>query len=565
MKISKFLKIMGAVFIILLVLVGSNIYFFNKGFRNEREAVNRQTEIMKLSNELTKASDYRIIEVRSYVQYGLEEHYDNYMREINETKTYERVLARLEELNLSEEPYRFIKSADAVSSGLEIVEDNAIEAYKKGDHEKARLLVYNSGYESNRKIVNDFLVQFQDAINEEARADTSQIMDQTNIQLAIIIITLATLSVCIIFTFVVLYKKIGKLGEISDKMTELSKNEGDLTSHLNIKSKDEVGQIAAAFNKMIGNLRNLIIEVNNTTDIVETESNKFEKIIIEVSENINGINQSVEDMTAGAEELSATTQEVNASTEEIASASDQLRVRADDANISAKEIQERAIDIKAKSAKAIERSNVIYKEKYDNIIKAIDEGKVVDEVRVMAESIGSIAAQTNLLALNAAIEAARVGEQGKGFAVVADEVRKLAEQSSETVSSIHEMVKKVHDAFNNLSMGAQEVLDFMVNEMKPNYQLLSDTGKQYETDAQFIKKMSEEIASASDVMSSSIEQVSTSIQGVSAIAQQSAAGNEEISATVGESVKAIEEVVESARNQVKIAKGLKELIHKFKI
>ena len=68
--------------------------------------------------------------------------------------------------------------------------------------------------------------------------------------------------------------------------------------------------------------------------------------------------------------------------------------------------------------------------------RLLKNGKVVDNIKIMADTIGSIAEQTNLLALNAAIEAARAGEQGKGFAVVAEEVRKLAEQSSQAVTGI---------------------------------------------------------------------------------------------------------------------------------
>ena len=565
MNISKFLKIMGIIFIILSLLVGGSIYLFNNGIANERYAVNRQTEMRQLAAELITAADYKTAEARAYLEYGLEISYNNYMREINEANTQERVLNRLNELKVSKESLNHIENAQSVAKGLTTTEMNAIETYKKGDKETARFMVTNSGYEASKKSMMSYLELFETIINEEAQVYTAEIMVQTNFLFNIIIVTSLLLVVFILFVFVNLSKKISRLTEISDKMTELASNEGDLTSQLDIKSNDEVGKIGAAFNKMIANLRGLIIEVNNTTGVVANETLRLEDTINEVSARMKGINQSVEEITGGAEELSATTQEVNAFTEEIGAATIQLQAKAEEAKSSAREIQERALIIKDKSAKAIERGNTIYEEKYANIKRAIQEGRVVEEVKVMADSIGSIAAQTNLLALNAAIEAARVGEAGKGFAVVADEVRKLAEQSGEAVTNIHNVVEKVHGAFENLSIGAQEVLDFMSNEMKPSYELLTNTGEQYGKDAQFINRMSEEIFSAVNTMSNSIEQVSASIQNVSSIAQQSAAGTEEISATVGESVEAIDEVVESSRNQAKMATGLKELVHRFKI
>ena len=126
------------------------------------------------------------------------------------------------------------------------------------------------------------------------------------------------------------------------------------------------------------------------------------------------------------------------------------------------------------------------------------------------------------------------------------------------------MVEKVGSAFGKLSMAAQEVLDFMSNEMKPSYELLMSTGEQYNNDADFVIGMSNNILNAVKTMRDSIEQVSSSLQNVSTIAQQSAAGTEEISATVSEAAEKVEGVAESVQEQAKLSLELKELISKFK-
>ncbi|SHI81342.1 methyl-accepting chemotaxis protein [Lutispora thermophila] len=565
MNISKLLKFMGFIFIILSLLNGGSIYYFNTAIEKERFAVDRQAEIQRLATALIDSAEEKTDAARAYVQYGFEISYGNYMTEVNEAKTGEKILNRLKELDISKDSMKHLESAMSVYNTLTDTEMRAIEMYKNGEKDMALALVTGSSYDATKTTLNNYLKLFENKINEEAKAYTSQIMVKTDYLFAIIVVTSSLLVAFVLFTFVILSRKISRLTDISNKMTELSNNEGDLTSQLQIKSKDEVGKIGTAFNKMVSNLRSLISEVNDTTELVASETKKLEATIMEVSTRMKGINQSVEEITGGAEELSATTEEVNAFIEEISSAAIQLETRAEEARKSSQEIHERAVAIKNESANAMERGNVLYEEKYDVIEKAIQQGQVVDEVRIMADSIGDIAAQTNLLALNAAIEAARVGEAGKGFAVVADEVRKLAEQSSEAVSKIHSVVEKVEAAFKNLSVGSSELLEFLSNEMKPSYQLLMNTGDQYSKDAEFINKMADEILSAVRTMRESIEQVSGSIQNVSAIAEESAAGTEEIYGTVSESVEEVEGLVKSAKEQQEMALKLKELISRFKI
>lgn len=340
---------------------------------------------------------------------------------------------------------------------------------------------------------------------------------------------------------------------------------GDLTHTIQIENRDEIGSLAKSLNNAGQRIKKLLSEIVNASNDISASSEELSATTQEIASKMDGVTESVNSITKAAQDLSATTEEVSASAEEIGSTTISLAQRAGDASNSAKEIMSRAVSIKSKASSEIETSNMIYEKQQSNIIKAIEEGRVVEEVRVMADSIADIASQTNLLALNAAIEAARAGEQGRGFAVVAEEVRKLAEQSSQAVSSIQSMVVKVQSAFNNLSLSGREMLEFMLNNVKPGYQLLAETGARYEKDSKFISEMAEEIASAAEQTAETIEQVNCAVQNVSATAQESASSSEEILASISETNMAIQEIAKSAQSQAGLAEKLSAMTQKFKI
>ncbi|GEP64119.1 methyl-accepting chemotaxis protein [Clostridium beijerinckii] len=341
--------------------------------------------------------------------------------------------------------------------------------------------------------------------------------------------------------------------------------EGDLTQEIEISSKDEIGSMARALNKANENIRRLISVIIDGSNDISSSGEELSATTHDVSSKMNDINESIEQISKGAQDLSAITEEVSASAEEIGATTNELANRANDAAVSVGEIKNRSLEIKRKASENIEQGNSIYEEKKANIIKAIEDGKVVNEVKLMANAIGDIASQTNLLALNAAIEAARAGENGKGFAVVADEVRKLAEQSSEAVSSIQGMVLQVQAAFENLSQSGEDILNYIAQNVKPSYELLMNTGIQYEKDAEFVNEMTEEFASSSNQINEVIEQINQAMQTVSATAEESGAGSEEVLNSINEITLAVSDIAKSSQSQAELSQKLNDIVLKFKI
>lgn len=340
---------------------------------------------------------------------------------------------------------------------------------------------------------------------------------------------------------------------------------GDLTQKIQIDRKDEIGRLASGLNDSVGSIRSLINEVVNNSSAIGNSSNSLSNTMKEISLEMENASRSTEEISSGAEELSASTEEVASSIQEIAALVNEISTKAEDASRSSVEVQNRAAGIKEKAAFAIEKGNTTYSESYDKISQAMEQGKVVQEIEVLTHTIRNISSQTELLALNAAIEAARAGEQGRGFAVVAEEVKKLAEQSSNAVKNIQEIITQVVKAFDNLSKSSQDVLKFMEDEVKPSYELLADTGLQYEKDAEFLNNISSGIATSTKIISESIEELSGVIQDVSSMSQQSAANSESILENVKGTASSIEELSKTAEGQAEISNNLMQLVKQFKV
>ena len=338
-----------------------------------------------------------------------------------------------------------------------------------------------------------------------------------------------------------------------------------MTKTIQVDSMDEIGDLATALNQSNKQVKDLISEVIDSTGDLSASTEELSAASQEISLKIQMVNNSTEQIAKGTQDLGATTEEVSASVEEIGENTSELANKAAGSAASANKIKERAKNIKEKAAKNIEEGKLIYEEKRNNILEAIEDSKVVEEVKAMADSIRSIAEQTNLLALNAAIEAARAGEQGKGFAVVADEIKKLAEQSVEAVDNIQNMVTKIEAAFNNMSLSGKDMLEYINTNVQPSYELLMNTGIQYEKDAEFVDNISIEIAESSKQMNEVIEQVNIAMQNVSSTAEKSASGSDKILNSINETSVAINEAVKATEAQAELAQKLNNMILNFKI
>ncbi|MEG2338682.1 MAG: methyl-accepting chemotaxis protein, partial [Clostridium sp.] len=311
--------------------------------------------------------------------------------------------------------------------------------------------------------------------------------------------------------------------------------------------------------------KNLISNLSGTSQGMSALSEELAATVEEVSSQLETINMATGEVKSGAQQSAAATQQLTAFIEQVTANVEALSNKAETGSSNAKDIMERAAKIEEESRQAAKTTSTVYKSVEEKVLQGIESGKVVNEIKSMADTIASISQQTNLLALNAAIEAARAGESGRGFAVVADEVRKLAEQSSSQVDLVKTTIDKVQGAFESLSSSSNELLGFVSKEIEPLLDKFVEAGENYERDGVFVNEMSRDIADMARDITDAVEQICEGIQGIAQSAQAAAEAMEGVGEGVNETTMAVEQVAMSSQEQAEMAQNISSLVEQFKI
>lgn len=378
-----------------------------------------------------------------------------------------------------------------------------------------------------------------------------------------IFLLLGSLVISIILATIASKQITNPLMKIKDFALRLSSY--DFSHQINYNSKDEFGETADALNRAQENVSALVKLIVQDSENIGASSEELSATVEELFSKAIIIDESIDSISSLIQENGAVTEEISASMEEVDASVNILSEKSMDGSNISNSAKKRAKEVKNSSEEAIKETREIYNEKKEKMEKAIEDGKVVENIKIMMDTIGDIAGQTNLLALNAAIEAARAGEQGKGFAVVAEEVRTLAEQSAEAVKNIQETILKVQNAFKASIEAGTDILEFI--NTKVNFQLDSygETGNKYYDDSDFVSNMSDEIAAMSEEITATVGQVTEAVQNISISSQESSEKAEDIRESMKEATKAIEQVAQSAQSQAELAQKLNEMVQMFNI
>lgn len=354
--------------------------------------------------------------------------------------------------------------------------------------------------------------------------------------------------------------------ELKEISALINDNNGDLTKRVNVKSSDEIGQLAQGINQFLDILQNTIGK------IVEGSKN-LDNMINFVGENVTVSNDNAQDVSSAMEELSATMQEiaatiqtVNDNTESVGKNVVDIADKTEQINNYSQDMRERA-DSLAKSADENKRTT---DEMVGNIVgtlkKAIEDSKSVERVNELTGEILNISSQTNLLALNASIEAARAGEAGKGFAVVADEIRQLADSSRDTANNIQAINEHVTSAVYQLIDNSNKIIKYIEETILADYDSFVQAGAQYNEDACYISETMQEFAEKTEKLKELMKNTVESIEGISSGVEQSA--NAVTSSAVStsqlvEQMNSIDKEMSESRNTVGELKAQTDVFKNF--
>ncbi|MDP4083196.1 MAG: methyl-accepting chemotaxis protein [Bacillota bacterium] len=379
-----------------------------------------------------------------------------------------------------------------------------------------------------------------------------------------ILITLISVGIAVISLLAFYFmtkRKMKLLSEVSNASLKIARGELDLVELP--ESKDEIGQLAASFNLMSKELRELMMKLKETSSHLIGSSSDLAAI--------------AEESTASSEEIGKAMSEIATSTVSQSENIEKTNKRVELLSESIKKMNREnsaILDITNTSLTATERGSAMVsslKKANTDTEKAIDKISLgitnlymkIKDISHITETIQQITQQTNLLALNASIEAARAGEYGKGFAVVAEEVRKLAEGSNAATKKIQEMIEGIEKETEStvMYMSDTTTLSIQLNESVNNTEAeFTKIGQAVSMTMEAVKALSNEIAS----VTTQNNEITEFMGHISAISQETAAGSEEVTASVDEQVKAVLTVSQSADGLMGLSEQLNSVIEKYR-
>ncbi|WP_026908146.1 methyl-accepting chemotaxis protein [Paucisalibacillus globulus] len=545
-SILVLLVIIGTVSIISLNSVGNK---YSLMFDQELKKMNLATDLEVTQKDLATA-------VLEFVMFGSEESITKMDEEIALGTEQAKELI---ELTTDEESKKLLEVLRE-NTLLLFESNNKIIDLRKNNLPFEQHAAQSTEYNSEVLSVLSQLKDIQQTSLDDKRSELESA--QTGIMLMIAIISTLSIIVSIILTITISRNISKPVQKITESLEEVSKGNLEI-AHVNIKNRDEVGTMAVSFNKMVTDIKNIINSVQDSS--------------IQLAANAEELTASTEESLASAQAVSSAAEQQMVSSEKqthLMNTSVQLMTELNDgvyqiendneemlnATHDVKKLVSKGSSVLSNVATQMDTLNSTFTET-TGLMRKMEEHS--NEIQMITSLITEISEQTNLLALNAAIEAARAGEYGKGFAVVAEEVRKLAEQSKNSATEIASMVHLIQtastDAVKAVSTGGERIEEGL---LKTNESL--SVFNDIEASVVDVVKKVESVSSSIIQVKEKAENVSENAMEVQSLASIVASSANETSASSEEQLAVNEEITSNAQYLANLAEKLQAEVNVFK-
>ena len=325
------------------------------------------------------------------------------------------------------------------------------------------------------------------------------------------------------------------LSRVAAAMEEIAQGDGDLSRRLEFRNRDEIGQLAASFNRFLDKIQDLVRHTAHaTSEVISSVAQTTENNAV-INRRLLGQRQEMEQVATSVHEMAATVRDVAGHASGAEQAAGEARGQA-----------EKGLQVVEATRNSIHDLSTRVQEAA-TVVSGV--GEEAAGIGTILDVIKGIAEQTNLLALNAAIEAARAGEQGRGFAVVADEVRSLANRTQASTVEIESMIGRLQQGTQQAVMVMESGQEQAVRNVQQAEEAL-DALRGITASVQVINEMNTQIATASEQQSVVAEEINQRIQRVDQ-------GSQEAVQQSQLSIKATEQLGELANRLQKVVQQFK--------
>jgi methyl-accepting chemotaxis protein len=364
-----------------------------------------------------------------------------------------------------------------------------------------------------------------------------------------IVLSLALIAIVILAILFISGLIVRPIDQMKNMMKDLADGEGDLTAHLSVTDKGELGEMASWFNIFLEKLRNtvdgVVQNIGTLTDASQGLSGSSDQVTTHtelLTQQAQSVSRAATDAATRVDSISQSTQEMSHSLSNVAKSVELLN---ESLQIVGQQCNKESVSVSAANEKA--KATLVLVEQLGSSAKSID--KVIS-------IINKIARQTNLLALNATIEASSAGDAGLGFAVVAKEVKNLSQQTGQATTEIAALIKQMQD----LSQNAIDAIVGISTMIEDVHQISSNIVSTVHEQNSTVQNISSDVSKVSQGAQHIATNVSESAQGISNIA----VGISKVSSAAQDAVTGIHQIKDSAKTLDELAVRIKTVVSVFK-